>query len=126
MSRIATRIGLATLAVGAAVSGSALLAPAANADQATAVQLAPGQSVCLQQYAGYQVRAEGTSRKPIHFRVLRNGSPIYSAPGSTAFAAEFRSAWGNFPGPATYSVCAVNNTTVSSQVTVRLRTDGEI
>ncbi|MBK8459212.1 MAG: hypothetical protein IPL43_02480 [Micropruina sp.] len=122
---ISTQLAATAAALTLGAASLAFTASTANAAQSAATQLAPGQSVCVQQYASYQARAQGTSKKPIHFRVLRNGSPIYSAPGSFGFLKEFRSSWGTFPGPGYYQVCAVNNGTTFSQVTVSLLTDSE-
>ena len=96
--------------------------PAQSASQ----QLAPGAQICAEQYAGYQVRVDGTSKKPLHFRVFRNGVAIQSYPGSTGFVSELRSAWGTFPGAGYYKVCAVNNTSVPTLASVSIRTDFEI
>jgi hypothetical protein len=123
MSKIA-KVGLATATFAA---GTALLTAApALAVQTSAGPLAPGAQTCASQQAGYQVRVEGTASKPLHFRVFRNGVAIQSFPGSTAFASELRTSWGNFPGSGLYKVCAVNNTTVSSNASVTIRTDAEL
>ena len=99
MSSKLTKAGAASLIVGAAVSTAVLSAGPANAAQVASSQLAPGAQVCAEQYANYQVRVEGLANKSLHFRVFRNGFAIQSYPGSTAFASELRSSWGNFPGP---------------------------
>jgi hypothetical protein len=122
----ATRTALALTA--AAVATVALPA-AAFADTSTAQLLPPGQSACTSQWAGYQVRAEGTATKlGAKFRVYRNGVLIYGSPSdtATAFAAEFRTAYGTFPGPGTYTVCALNKQATNTFVTLRIRTDYEI
>ena len=85
-----------------------------------------GASICAEQYAGYQVRVEGLANKSLHFRVFRNGFAIQSFQGSTAFASEMRTSWGNFPGAGYYKVCAVNNTTMNNWASVSIRTDSEI
>ncbi len=86
----------------------------------------PAPQICAEQYAGYQVRVDGTSKKPLHFRVFRNGVAIQSYPGSTGFVSELRSSWGTFPGAGYYKVCAVNNTSVTTLASVSIRTDAEI
>ena len=126
MSSKLTKAGVATLIVGAAVSTAVLSAGPANAAQVASSQLAPGASICAEQYAGYQVRVEGLANKSLHFRVFRNGFAIQSFQGSTAFASEMRTSWGNFPGAGYYKVCAVNNTTMNNWASVSIRTDSEI
>ena len=126
MSSKLTKAGVASLIVGAAVSTAVLSAGPANAAQVASSQLAPGAQVCAEQYANYQVRVEGLANKSLHFRVFRNGFAIQSYPGSTAFASELRSSWGNFPGAGYYKVCAVNNTTTNNWASVSIRTDSEI
>jgi hypothetical protein len=112
--------------VTAAATTALIAATPAFAVQTSSGPLAPGAQTCASQQAGYQVRVEGTASKPLHFRVFRNGVAIQSFPGSTAFASELRTSWGNFPGSGLYMVCAVNNTTVKNNVTVTIRTDGEL
>jgi hypothetical protein len=114
------------LVVPAAEAPSAGYQGPANAAQVASSQLGPGAQVCAEQYASYQVRAEGLANKPLHFRVFRNGFAIQSYPGSTAFASELRRSWGNFPGPGFYKVCAVNNTSTNNWASVSIRTDSEI
>ena len=126
MSSKFTKAGVASLIIGAAVSTAVLSATPANAAQAAYKQLVPGESLCVEQYAGYQVRVDGTSKKPLHFRVFRNGVAIQSYPGSTGFVSELRSSWGTFPGAGYYKVCAVNNTTMNNWASVSIRTDSEI
>ena len=126
MSSKLTKAGVASLIVGAAVSTAVLSAGPANAAQSASQQLAPGAQICAEQYAGYQVRVDGTSKKPLHFRVFRNGVAIQSYPGSTGFVSELRSSWGTFPGAGYYKVCAVNNTSVTTLASVSIRTDFEI
>ncbi|HEX5532317.1 MAG TPA: hypothetical protein VFX33_01095 [Actinomycetales bacterium] len=112
--------------VTAAATTALIAATPAFAVQTSSGPLAPGAQTCASQQAGYQVRVEGTASKPLHFRVFRNGVAIQSFPGSTAFASELRTSWGNFPGSGLYMVCAVNNTTVKNNATVTIRTDGEL
>lgn len=109
----------------AGVAGGVIAAAPADAQQNASQQLLAGQTLCVQQYASYQVRYQGTSKKPIHFRVFRNGVVIDSAPNATSIYNELRTSFGNFPGPGYYELCAVNNTTVSTQVTLSLSTDAE-
>jgi hypothetical protein len=120
------------IALGAALTGTAAIisiagAGAASAQSYNAVPLSPGQGTCVSQYAGYQVRADGTATSGgAHFKVLYNGQVIVSSPGrANGWAAENRSAWGNFPGPGYYSVCAQNTGTSNTIVTLRIRTDSE-
>ena len=126
MSSTLKKAGVASLIVGAAVSTAVLTAGPANAAQSASQQLAPGASICAEQYAGYQVRVDGLAKKSLHFRVFRNGVAIQSYPGSTGFVSELRSSWGTFPGGGFYKVCAVNNTSVNALASVSIRTDAEI
>jgi hypothetical protein len=121
-----TKVGFATAATAATLATAALSSTPAFALQSAASPLAPGAQVCASQQANYQVRVEGTASKPLHFRVFRNGVAIQSFPGSTGFASELRTSWGNFPGSGLYKVCAVNNTTVNNYATVTIRTDAEL
>src|SRR5512135_2089839 len=112
----------------AAVAGIAALAlpTAAHADTFTGQFLGPNQSACVSQYASYQVRAEGTAtNRGVKFRVYRDGVQIAASPTdtTTGYAAEYRTSWGNFPGPAYYSICALNKQTTNSFVTLRVRSD---
>jgi hypothetical protein len=66
-----TKAGVASIIVGAAASTALLSAAPANAAQSLTKQLVPGESLCVAQYAGYQVRVDGVSNKPLHFRVFR-------------------------------------------------------
>jgi hypothetical protein len=76
----------------------------------------------------FQVRVDGTAtNQGAKFRVYRNGAEMANSPSpnTTAYAAEFRTAYGNFPGPGNYTVCALNKATTNTFVTLRLRSDGE-
>jgi hypothetical protein len=118
----ARRIRRATL-LASAVGALVVAAPsAAQAYSGWGGTLLPGQSTCVSQYASYDVRGEGTATKTgAKFTVSRNGVTIYSTgPSSSAFAAEFRTAWGNFPGPGVYQVCAKNNNATSTVVNIRI------
>ena len=44
--------------------------------------------------------------------------------GATGWAAERRTAYGNFPGPGQYAVCAVNTGDTRTVVTIQIRSDG--
>lgn len=127
MSRTLKSAGIAGLTVGAALSAALLIAPAANASQTASVQLAPGQQYCVQQYAAYQVRGDGSAKKGAQFSLRRNGVVISQSPNNiNAWAAEARTAYGTFPGAGTYQVCAVNTGTATTAVSLTIRTDGEI
>lgn len=120
----------ARIAAGLAVVGAVLAAPsAAYANTYTGQFLGPGASACISQYAGYQVRVDTTATaKGAKFRLYRNGAQVAASPtpNTTAWSLELRTAWGNFPGAGTYSVCAVNTGTTNTFVTLQLRGDGEI
>jgi hypothetical protein len=107
-----------------------LVAPAAAfANTYTGQFLGPGASTCISQYAAYQVRVDTTATaKGAKFRLYRNGAQVAASPTPTtnAWSAEFRTAWGNFPGAGNYSVCGVNTGTTNTFVTLQLRSDGEI
>jgi hypothetical protein len=120
------RLALATTAATAAALVG--LSGAAQAVQVTTHTLAPGASACVTQYAGYQVRGTGwATADGARFKLLRNGQVVIAAPGrSTQWSAELRTAYGNFPGPGYYAVCAYNTGTRSTTVTLELRTDAEL
>ena len=111
------------------LAGVATIAAAgqASADVATSVSLSPGQSYCVSQYAGYQVRGDGwATAGGARFKLLRAGTVLEATPGRvTAWAAERRTAYGNFPGPGVYSVCAYNTGDTRTTATLRIRSDGE-
>lgn len=120
------RLSLASAALGvAAVVG---LAGSAQAAQATTVTLAPGQSACVTQYASYQVRGVGgATADGARFKILRNGQVVLATPGRVStWNAELRSAFGTFPGPGYYAVCAYNTGTRTTTATVEIRTDAEL
>jgi hypothetical protein len=127
---IMNRIGrFAVLTAAVAGIGALALPAAAQADTYVGQFLGPNQSTCASQYASYQVRTEGTaSNKGAKFRVYKDGAQIAASPTDTSggYAAEFRSAWGNFPGPGYYTICALNKQTSNSFATVRVRSDVEI
>ena len=120
----------AAVLAGGVAAATAFIAPAAAHANTTNSQLVtPGQSACVSQYAGYQVRMDGSaSNKGAKFRVYRNGVLIYGSPTdtTTAFAAEYRSFSGTFPGAGTYTLCALNKQTTNTFVTLQIRSDGEI
>jgi hypothetical protein len=120
------RVGLAAAA--AAVAALVGLSGSAQAAQVTTRTLAPGASACVTQYAGFQARGTGwATADGARFKLLRNGQVVVAAPGrSTSWSAEVRSAYGNFPGPGYYAVCAHNTGTRNTTVTLELRTDAEI
>jgi hypothetical protein len=115
--------------VGAAAVGAVVAPAAAFANTYTGQFLGPGQSACISQPAGYQVRVDTTATaKGAKFRLYRNGGQIAASPTptTTAWSVEYRTAFGNFPGSGDYSVCAVNSGTTNTFVTLRVRSDGEI
>lgn len=130
MTRSTLTRRLRRAAVVTAVAGAALVAlpAAAHANLGWGGTLAQGQQACVQQYASYQVRGEGTAtRSGAGFTVSRNGVTIYStSPTTGGFAAEFRSSWGNFPGPGYYKVCARNSNSTNTLVNIRVLADAEI
>jgi hypothetical protein len=114
--------------VAGTAGGLLMLAPgAAQANVGYGATITPGGTVCVQQYANYQVRGEGTATKAgARFAVYRNGVQIYSTTNTTSgFAAEFRTAWWNFPGPGSYQVCAQNRNSTNTLVNIRILTDAE-
>lgn len=125
---LAARIAGAVLATGAAGAIALAGAGAANAQSYSTTALSPGQGVCsASQYASYQVRADGTATgQGAKFRLLRNGVVITNTAGRVNnWAFESRTAYGNFPGPGYYSVCAQNTGTTNTVVTLQLRSDSE-
>lgn len=124
LSRI-SRTALLTGIGAAAILGSATAAQAAGGNT---VVLSPGQQACVQQYAGYQVRGEGTATaQGAKFKLTRNGAVVNGSPGLVrGWAAEARSAYGTFPGPGLYVVCATNNGTANTTANLLIRTDSEI
>jgi hypothetical protein len=134
MSRsITSRSITSRIATVAAVAGSAavavtLAAGPASAAQANTVVLNPGQSVCVQQYANYQVRGDGNATGGgARFKLLRNGQVLLASPDRVSgWAAELRTSYGNFPGPGYYATCAYNTGTARTTVFLEILTDGEI
>src|SRR6478672_4859301 len=108
MTTIARKIikGIAVTAAAGALSVGA--ATTASAQQTGSYPLSPGAGQCTNtQYAGYQVRANGV--------VVAN-----TANRATGWSIELRTAYGNFPGPGYYSVCAQNTGTTNTIATLTL------
>jgi hypothetical protein len=120
----------AVLGVAAATITVLGTAGAAQASQFVGQTLKPGEQRCVQQYAAYQVRAEGrASAAGAKFKLQLNGVtlPGTGSPGLVnAWAAEARSAYGTFPGPGYYVACVTNNGTTNTNIQLTLRTDGEL
>jgi hypothetical protein len=132
MTTSATRIRrLATVA--GAVAALAVLAPtAAQADPiGWGGTLRYNESQCFSRTADssvYQVRAEGSAtRNGARFRFLRNGVVLDATPfdTATAFAAERRTAYGNYPGPGTYTICAANHYATNTLVNLHILFNNE-
>jgi hypothetical protein len=124
---IRSRVAAGILATGAATAFALAGASAANAGPPASTPLAPGQGTCTaSEYASYQVRGDGwATAQGAKFKLLYNGQVVTSTPNrANAWAAEFRSAFGNFPGPGYYSVCAQNTGTANTIATLQIRTDG--
>ncbi|GAB1692257.1 hypothetical protein [Krasilnikovia sp. M28-CT-15] len=122
-------------AIAAGIAGASALAlialPGAAYASATGWggTLLPGQQACLSLYASYQVRADGqATMSGAKFKVQRNGVVVYGSPTgtTTAFAWEGRTAYGTFPGPGTYTVCATNNNSTNTLVNIHLFTDADL
>ncbi|MFD8496551.1 hypothetical protein [Amycolatopsis sp. NPDC059657] len=124
-----TIIRIGTVAAAGGAVALALLAGAgsASANQFYGGTLTPGQQICVQQYAGYQVRVDGSATgQGAKFKLQRNGVTIVGSPGLTSsWAAELRTSYGTFPGPGYYIACVTNNGTANTNVRLQLRTDGE-
>ena len=124
--RIIATAALAAIAAPAAVFG---IAGAAQASQFVGTTLRPGEQRCVQQYASYQVRAEGhASAGGAKFKLQLNGVtlPGTGSPGLVSdWAAEARRSSGSFPGPGYYVACVTNNGTANTNVQLQLRTDAE-
>ena len=54
-----------------------------------------------------------------------NMAPSGPYANTSGFAAEFRTIWGNFPGPDYYQVCATNPNSTNTLVNIRILVDGE-
>lgn len=119
--RLATAVSLAGAAV---VTGSTL----AFAVAAGSYPEAPGQGDCVTQYASYAVRGDAwATADGAKFKLLRNGVVVQNtATRATAWGVERRTAYGNFPGPGLYSLCAQNTGTTNTIATLQLKTDAEV
>jgi hypothetical protein len=126
MSRITTRLATAVV-VGATAVTTLTGAGAASADVIRTVTLKPSQSTCVDQYAYFQVRGDGSATGDgARFKILRYGSVVTATPGRFNYwAAELRSSYYNFPGPGYYSVCAFNTGDYPTTATIRIRSDYE-
>lgn len=126
---IIRKIGTGLAVTGAAVALSVVGAGAASAQQVGSYPLSPGQGQCTaSQYAGYQVRGDAwATGQGAKFKLLRNGVVVWNTPSrATAAAVELRSAYGTFPGPGYYSLCAQNTGTLNTAATLQLKTDTEL
>ena len=112
-----------------ALTGVVAIAGAGPASAATitTVPLNPGQSHCVSQYAGFQVRGDGwATGGGARFKLLKAGTVLEATPGRvTGWAAERRASYGNFPGPGFYSVCAYNTGDTRTTATLQIRSDYE-
>ena len=126
--RVAKRIGAGLAVVGTAAALSIGGAGAASASSYGSTPLSPGQGACSpSQYAGYQVRADGwATNQGAKYKLLRNGQVVANTPTRVnSWSIELRSAYGNFPGPGYYSICAQNTGTQNTIATLQLLTDFE-
>jgi len=116
--------GLASLALCTAGAGTA------SASQFYGGTLHPGEQRCVQQYAGYQVRADGrASAGGAKFKLQKAGVTIpgTGSPGLVNFwSADLRTSWGTFPGAGYYVACVTNNGGADTNVQLTLLTDGEV
>ena len=128
MSRLIARIASGVLATGTAAAIALIGAGAASAAPPVSQGLVPGATVCSpSQYASFQVRGDGWATVDgAKFKLVRNGVVVANtANRANIWAMELRSAYGNFPGPGYYSVCAQNTGTLNTTVSLQLRTDYE-
>jgi hypothetical protein len=118
----------------AAAAGIVTLALLGSAGTASAAQyfsgtVKVGEQRCISQYAGFQVRGEGfASNQGAKFKIQHNGVtvPGTGSPGLVRnYGMELRNWLGNFPGPGYYTLCATNNGTANTNVTMQLLTDYE-
>ena len=119
--------GIAITAAAGALSLGA--ATTASAQQTGSYPLSPGAGQCtITQYAGYQVRAVAVATgQGAKFKLLRNGVVIANTDTrSGGWSIELRTAYGNFPGPGNYALCAQNTGTTNTIATLTLRTDAEV
>jgi hypothetical protein len=129
-SKTFTRIAGSAVAAGLASLALIGAAGTASASQFYGGTLHVGEQRCVQQYAGYQVRAVGkASAGGAKFKLQLNGVTIpgTGSPGLvTNWTADLRSSWGTFPGPGYYVACVTNNGTADTNVQLTLLTDGEV
>jgi len=117
----------ALIVTGAAAVGAIALPAAAFAHTSNAGLVTPGGSLCTSQYAHTQARVQGTASKlGAKFKVYRDGVLIGSSPTSTTagYAAEYRPSFGNFV-PGNYTICALNQQSTNTFVTVDVFIDNE-
>ena len=128
MTSTARKIITSLAVAGAAAAISVGGASTASAQQYGSYPLTPGAGQCTPtQYANYQVRADASATADgAKFKLVRNGVVVANtANRANSWAMELRSAYGNFPGPGYYSVCAQNTGTRNTVATLQLRTDYE-
>jgi hypothetical protein len=129
MSRsLKARAAAATVVAASAAALSLAGAGAAAASQSVTIPLEPGQAACVSQYAGYQVRADGSATgQGARFKLLRNGAVVQATYGRVgSWSTELRSSWGYFPGPGYYAACAYNTGSSRTTVFLQISTDGEL
>ena len=128
MTSTARKIITSLAVAGAAAAISVGGASTASAQQYGSYALSPGAGQCTPtQYASNQVRADASATADgAKFKLVRNGVVVANtANRANIWAMELRSAYGNFPGPGYYSVCAQNTGTRNTVATLQLRTDYE-
>lgn len=129
MNTITRKLVTGLIVAGATATMSIAGAGAASAQQYASVALSPGAGACgSAQYAAYQVRVDAwATNQGAKFKLLRNGVVIANTPTRVnAWSAEFRTSFGNFPGPGYYTLCAQNTGTANTIATLQLRTDSEV
>lgn len=127
-SRVRT-LAATTIAAAALVGATSTGAGAAWPDDGVikTVVLSPGQSDCVSQPASDQVRGDGSATNGgAKFKLVYYSSVLENSPfRASAWAAERRTAYGNFPGPGQYAVCATNTGNTRTIVTIQIRSDGQ-
>jgi hypothetical protein len=116
MSNISARSARSAAVVLAATGALALAAPAvAHADTLPTSVLTPGSTICLKAIETYGAHTGGTaSNQGAAFSVFRNGVVVYfTTPTTQGFAADVT-------GGGTYKVCATNNSSTNTKVTLTL------
>ncbi|MFJ8016706.1 hypothetical protein [Streptomyces sp. NPDC096339] len=128
--RIGVRLTAAASVATACAAALLSAAGPASASQFFGGTLHPGEQRCVQQYASYQVRADGRATgQGAKFKLQYNGVtvPGTGSPGLvTNWAADLRTVWGTFPGAGYYTACVTNNGTADTNVRLELKTDGEV